>query len=259
MKTMLMTFLLAVTPLSAAIAQTCSKQSPAHTVALLELYTSEGCSSCPPADRTFGDLRASGAATGLGIDQLVPLAFHVDYWNDIGWKDVYSSRANTDRQQWLSNLANSRTIYTPEMFVAGKELRNWSGGIPAAVKRINTQPARADIGIVLGKPGTAGLPVEVSAHAAQGGNLYVALYENGIVSDVKAGENRGATLKHEYVVRQWIGPVALHDDTRTGKTAVQRSLPIPSDANARNLGVAAFVQGERGDVLQALALPLCGA
>ena len=261
MKTVLITLLLSLAPLSTAIAQACSKHSPPHTVALLELYTSEGCSSCPPADRALSKLRSggTGSAQGLGIDQVVPLSLHVDYWNDIGWKDVFSSRTYTDRQHWLSSLANSRTVYTPEMFVAGQELRNWSGAIANAVRRVNEQPARADIGITLGKIDSASLPVQITAQTRQGGKLYVALYENGLSTAVRAGENSGAVLHHDYVVRQWLGPIALSGKPGSEQAVVTRALAVPTGAATRQLGVAAFVQTDKGDVLQALALPLCGA
>ncbi len=261
MKTVLMTLLLCAAPLSAAIAQTCSKHSPAHTVALLELYTSEGCSSCPPADRALSQLRtaAGGSGPALGIDQVVPLSLHVDYWDYIGWKDVFSSKAYTERQRWLSNLANSRTIYTPEMFIAGQELRNWSGGIAGAVRRINQQPAKADIGINLGKLNGGSLSVEIAARTSEASKLYVALYENGLTSDVKAGENTGILLRHDYVVRQWLGPIALSAKSGAELVTVARALSVPAGAVPRDLGVAAFVQTDKGEVLQALALPLCSA
>lgn len=274
MKSLLLTTILCLAPMSLAIAQTCSKQSPKHTVALLELYTSEGCDSCPAADKFVSGLRDI-AISGLNADQLVPLSLHVDYWDYIGWKDVFAQRAFTDRQRWLSNLVNSRTIYTPEFFVGGRELRNWRGGVlgtgvgagivsaeggslPAAVKSVNAQPAKANIGITVGKLTGANLPVEVNATAAQGGKLYVALYENGLVSEVKAGENRGVTLRHDYVVRQLVGPLNLSGDAGANKVALSRGLTLPAGAVAKNLGVAAFVQSDSGEVLQALALPVCG-
>lgn len=239
----------------AALAQTCSGHSPAHTVALLELYTSEGCSSCPPADKFFSGLYGAG----LTARQVVPLALHVDYWDYIGWKDAYANPAFSERQRWLSALANRSTIYTPEMFIAGQELRGgvsvWRGGLPAAVKRINSRPAQAEIDIALGRPAAGRLPVTVRATAAQGGRLYLALVENGLVSAVRAGENRGATLHHDHVVRAWLGPFAL--TAGTGNAVFDRSIPLPPDAVPGNLSVAAFVQSERGQVLQAMALPLC--
>jgi hypothetical protein len=246
-----------LTPLSTAIAQTCSKQSPSHTVALLELYTSEGCSSCPPADKFVSNLRTAG----LLADQIVPLSLHVDYWDYIGWKDMFAKRIYTERQRWLSELANTRTIYTPEMFVSGKEMRDWAiswrGGIAGMVKRINALPAQADIGIVLRSITNGSLPVEIIAKAPAGSKLFVALYETDLISEVKAGENQGATLKHDYVVRDWSGPVALSSGGTGGRTAWSRAISLPVEAPRKNLGVAAFIQTDAGDVLQAISLPLC--
>jgi hypothetical protein len=261
MKTLFLTAMLCLAPFALA-APACSKHSPAHTVALLELYTSEGCDSCPAADKFVSGLR-NGSATGLNSDRLVPLSLHVDYWDYIGWKDSFAQHMFTERQRWLSNLANSRTVYTPEMFVAGQELRNWreglfGGGLEAAVKRVNDRPALADIGIMLGKLNGDGLPVEVKASAAQGGNLFVALYENGLSTEVKAGENRGVTLRHDYVVRNMIGPLPLSGDAKSGRAGLARVLAVPGGANAKNLGVAAFVQSDKGEILQAMAMSLCG-
>jgi hypothetical protein len=245
-----LTLLLA--PWTGVLAQACSKQSPAHTVALLELYTSEGCDSCPPADRFVSGLRSAG----LTAAQVVPLSLHVDYWDYIGWKDIFARPAFTQRQRWLAQLASSHTVYTPEIFISGRELRNWRNGVPAAVERINTMPAQASIKLNVGVPANGSLPIDVDVRAASGSKLFVALYENGLSSDVRAGENRGVTLRHDYVVRDWVGPVAVNAD---GKQTLPRVLSLPTDAAGKNLGVAAFVQDDKGAVLQALALPLCGS
>ena len=242
---------LMLAPWTGAAAQSCSKKSPAHTVALLELYTSEGCNSCPPADRFVSGLHASG----LGPEQVVPLSLHVDYWDHIGWKDPFANRLFTERQYWLSAQTRSRTVYTPEIFVAGQEVRNWRGSASDTIRRINARPARAQIGLETGKPSNGHVQVDVTASAGSDALLYVALYENGLSSDVRAGENRGVQLRHDYVVRDWIGPVAI--PSGGGKAALPRPLSVPAGAVSRNLGVAAFVQTPRGEVLQALALPLC--
>jgi len=251
-----------LTPASVAFAQTCSKQSPAHTVALLELYTSEGCSSCPPADRFVSGLHLGGGGsaapaslTGLTLEQVVPLSLHVDYWDYIGWKDRFAKRVFTERQRMLSVYAGSSTIYTPEIFVAGKELREWRSDLAANIRRVNARPAQATVGISLGKLSGGSLPVEVHANAAQGGKLYVALYQNDLVSEVNNGENRGVTLRHDYVVRDWVGPIAVQGN---GKADFSKTFLVSPAMGTKGLGVAAFVQTERGEVLQALALPLCG-
>lgn len=221
-------------------------------MALLELYTSEGCSSCPPADQFVAGLRAAG----VRADQAVPLSLHVDYWNDIGWKDPYSRAAFTERQRYLSELAGSRAVYTPEIFMAGRELRNWRDGVPAVVKRINDTPARANINIALGQAGAAGLPVTVSAATAagKGDTLFIALTESGVSSRVTAGENQGRTLRHDFVVREWLAPVALGRD---GTAAMSRVVPIPPGAVLKNLAISAFVQSDRGEVLQAFSQGVC--
>lgn len=246
------------TPVMAA--GSCAAHSPPHRVALLELYTSEGCSSCPPADQFVSGLRAAG----LAPDQAVLLSMHVDYWNYIGWTDRYSRAAYTERQHWLTELAGSRTIYTPEMYIAGQELRGgpdgWSRSVPATVQRINALPAQADISIALGQAGGAGLPVQVTASSARAGKLYVALVQSDLSSKVTAGENSGRTLHHDFVVREWLAPMSLAADGHGGKNAaaVTRTFLLPAGASVDKLGVSAFVQTEQGEVLQALTLPACG-
>jgi hypothetical protein len=242
-----------MTPLSAPMAQqTCSKQSPAHTVALVELYTSEGCSSCPPADKAVSALRQAAAQ-----DLVVPLSMHVDYWDYIGWTDRFAKPEFTLRQYHLADEANSRAVYTPEIFLGTRELRSWSGSLDANISDVNRKPARASISIDASMPASGKLPVMVKTHSAQGGKLFIALYENGLSSNVKAGENSGVVLRHDFVVRDWLGPIALPSDGPGGNNAVARSLTVPVGVSAQHLGVAAFVQDAHGDVLQALALPLC--
>lgn len=233
-------------------AGSCSLQSPAYRIALLELYTSEGCSSCPPADQYVSGLRGDG----LAPLQAVLLSEHVDYWNYIGWKDPYSSKTFTDRQRWLSDLAGSRTIYTPEIFIGGKEQRGWPRGVADTVKRINGMAAQADITITLGAATAGGLPVQVKATSVRDGKLYIALVENGLASQVAAGENSGRLLRHDFVVREWLAPVSLS----SGAAAVSRTLALPAGAGVvpGKLGISAFVQTDKGEVLQALALPFCG-
>lgn len=253
MKTLLISAMISLMPWISVGAQTCARQSPAHTVALMELYTSEGCSSCPPADRYVSNLRRD-AGSGLDLDHVIPLSLHVDYWDYIGWKDVYAKSDFTKRQQWLSTLANSSTVYTPEVFLGGKELRSWSNGLQSAVAKVNAIPARANIGLSATNTGKS-LQVQLTAQAAQDSRVWLALYQNDISSVIKAGENGGATLHHDYVVREWVNPASLSASNKNA--SVTQTFNIPAGVDPRSLGVVALVQSERGEVLQALALPLC--
>ena len=238
---------------AAALAAQCAKQSPAHAVALVELYTSEGCDSCPPADRWLSQLRQPG-----GGESVVALSLHVDYWDRLGWPDRFASRRFTERQQMLSRDGGTSFVYTPGVFLNLRELRGWRSpsGFHAALKQINARPAGADIRIELDRASPGNLLVkadfktgsEASAGRAQ---AFVALYENRLSTDVRAGENRGATLRHDYVVREWFGPLEVG-----GATQFKKAIVLERAWKAKDLGVAAFVQAG-SELLQATALDVC--
>ncbi|QCP49166.1 DUF1223 domain-containing protein [Trinickia violacea] len=258
----------------------CSAHSPAHRVALVELYSSEGCSSCPPADRWLSQLH--GGSPGADI---VPLELHVDYWNRLGWTDRFSQHRFTERQENLAAFAGGHLIYTPEVFVAGRELRDWGASdFDGRLRELAAQPAQADVAIRLAPvtPGAAsqaggasgagsgaaaavnpqGLGVDAQFTARSTAprtlNAYVAVYENQLSSQVDAGENHGATLHHDRVVRAWLGPVPLVG----GVARIRRNVVVAADASDTaspgRFGVAAFIEdAATGDVLQAADLPAC--
>lgn len=244
--------------MSSSAAMMCESKSPAHTVALVELFTSEGCSSCPPADRWLQSLPRQG----LGFDKLVPLALHVGYWDYIGWKDPYAQAQFTERQREYARLRQASNVYTPQIVLNGDDFRGW-GDAPLArtLGALATRPAGAAIELDASAVGSA---VRIRANAqlrpatdpalptrpATGApSLHLALFEMGLKSQVMRGENSGSTLAHDFVVRQWQGPIALSQ----GKASVSDILTLAAPSNGRSLGVAAFVQNERGDVLQATA------
>lgn len=238
--------------MAAPSAAQCTKQSPPHAVALLELYTSEGCNSCPPADRWLSRI----AREGPGADNVVPLAFHVDYWDRLGWKDRFAAARFSERQYALARQAGSRAVYTPGVFFNFQEFRGWgSGRFNDALRAINAKPARADIRLELDTPSPAQLAIKAdfALKTPNKGQAFVALYENRLSTEVKAGENRGVTLRHDYVVREWVGPIEVK-----GAAELRRTLALERDWKPQDLGVAAFVQDAAGgEVLQATALPLC--
>jgi hypothetical protein len=246
-------FLLAAPPVLAA---SCTAQSGPRTAALVELYTSEGCSSCPPADRWLSGL----AAQGFSPDRVVPLALHVDYWDYIGWKDPYAQREFSQRQRKLTRLQRQALVYTPQVMLQGRDFRGW--GSPAfaqEVGRINARPAQARIGLEIRSLTRDAVEIavtaELAAPPAHEPALYVAAFQNRLQSEVMAGENRGRTLPHDYVVLQWLGPYAFEGSRPLARTL---KLPLVPRAVPADSGVAAFVQNRRtGEVVQALMRPGC--
>ena len=256
---MRMRFLLLACALALAVdaaAAQCRAQSSGSTVALVELYTSEGCDSCPPADRWLSSLGQRGYAP----DRVVPIALHVDYWDYIGWKDPYAKQAFSARQRKMASLARAAMVYTPQVLLQGRDFRRWgSGAFEQEVAKINAQPAKARISILLDRRGAEAFAVEavaelLEARRAEDAALYLGAYENKLVSQVKAGENRGKTLAHDYVVLQWAGPFGFQ-----GRRAEARqALPLLPKAVPAHSGIVAFVQDRAsGEVLQALMLPAC--
>lgn len=240
-----------------AAPQTCSARSDSHTAALVELYTSEGCDSCPPADHWLGSLFARGYTP----QQVVPLALHVDYWDYIGWKDPYAKREFASRQYKLAKMGRAPFVYTPQVLLQGRDFRHWStGDFDAAVARINAAAPRANLELAIRSLRRDAADIELSAELldparAKRAAVYVAAYENRLASEVAAGENRGKRLEHDFVVREWLGPISFGATTRL---AEKRSLPLLPNADPRHSGVAAFVQDRgTGEVLQALMLPAC--
>src|SRR5437870_929713 len=121
-----------------ASAAECIARSGPGTAALVELYTSEGCSSCPPADRWL-----SALGQRFGRDRVVALSLHVDYWDYLGWKDPYAQRQFALRQRKLSQLQRVALVYTPQVVLQGRDFPSWrASAFDAALDAINAQPAR---------------------------------------------------------------------------------------------------------------------
>jgi len=232
----------------------CRATSPDHQVALIELYTSEGCDSCPPADRWLSSLRQSADA-----DHAVALAFHVDYWDRLGWRDRFGSAAFTARQREQSTRQHTAFIYTPQILLQGADFSWRSGRQAAAVAAINARAPRARVELKAAPVERDAAAVDVRVRIAAPGDrihaaIAVALVQDGLASDVKAGENAGKRLTHDYVVRQWRTEPARFD--ANGEAAQHVELPLPVDAGP--LSVVAFAEdASTGRVLQAVTLPLC--
>ena len=165
-------------------AGSCNASSTATPPAVVELYTSEGCSSCPPADKW--------ASTLKGRSDVLALAFHVNYWDQLGWPDRFANAANTERQHVLQRAAGASHVYTPQVVLNGRDLRSWSN---ASLQRL---PASA-ISVALVREGNS-VRATVGAAASQRLAGFWAVLEDGHSSRVKSGENAGETLAHDHVV-----------------------------------------------------------
>ena len=169
-------------------------QSPQFKTTLVELYTSEGCSSCPPADRWVSGLKKN---KGLW-ESLIPVTFHVDYWNYLGWRDRYAQALFSHRQRTHQADGNSRAVYTPGFIVDGKE---WRGFF---IRRSLSEPTGENVGILSGHLDLSRNYFEVSfvpiSSFSKLLTLHIAWLGMDVSSSVISGENAGKQLRHDFVV-----------------------------------------------------------
>lgn len=176
---------------SRASAETISFSSGHKRITVVELFTSQGCSSCPPAERWLNDFKSSP----MLWRELVPLAWHVDYWNHLGWRDTFALAEYSHRQYRYKEDGNIRTVYTPAVIVNGKEWRRWLAGYPPP-----GEPERT--GCLELKLNGERLAATYRADAAptQAYRLSIAVLGNDLHIGIAAGENRGRELAQEFVV-----------------------------------------------------------
>lgn len=234
--------------------------SPASPV-VVELFTSEGCSSCPPADAFLAKLVQQGPAHNLHI---VALEEHVDYWDDQGWRDPFSSHNWTTRQDAYAGVLGNKNPYTPQLVVDGSV--ECSGDQPQrAVQAILKDSSEAKTSVTLsqgatGKPGSENFSVQIGklTPTAKGGGaeVWLAITETGLHSSVTRGENAGHELSHAAVVRSMrkIGEAKPDRDVAFSGDA---SIPIRNEWKLENLKAVAFVQEKNSlRILGAAEIPL---
>ena len=216
--------------------------------AVVELYTSEGCSSCPRADRWLEKL----VTTPQQDLDLLALAFHVDYWDYLGWKDRFSNADYTKRQRVLGANNRQRTIYTPEFFVNGKEARG-SGNILKKIQQTNQQPAPLTLQLTVSRDQSElVVAVQTPSEFDNGEPIHhrYLVYENNLSTDVKRGENSGKVLHHEQVVRYMSPAQSLQSEN-------QHRIAIDPAWQAENVGVAVLVTSVGANrYLQAVHTPV---
>jgi hypothetical protein len=221
-----------------------SSAPPEDTPVVLELFTSEGCSSCPPADELLS--RIGALTTGV-----IPLAYHVDYWDSLGWSDPFSSGQWTARQVVYVRAMQLSGSYTPQIVIDGR----WQcvGSDPNAIARaIAAARATPPPGLVTVRAvpaaGSHKLNVSLSARMVRraGDNsliVLVAIYENGLMAKIDAGENRGHRVRYDYTVRKIIPAFELN---AAEGSSLENEISVELDPSWKldHLGVAAFIQDE---------------
>jgi hypothetical protein len=192
MKALVLSVVCATLPLTMSLAAESRFESGPEQTALVELYTSEGCSSCPPAESWLSRLKEN---PGLW-KKFVPIAFHVDYWDRLGWRDRFASKQWTGRQSRYAALWQSGSVYTPALVLNGAELRNWSSA------NLTSASDKAAGVLITKTSDEKSFTIEFRPPNGASGtwDAYLALLGSGISSNVRAGENRGRQLEHDFVV-----------------------------------------------------------
>jgi len=212
-----------------------------YQTAVLEFFTSEGCSSCPPADRWINQL------VQIPLQELdtLTLAFHVDYWDYIGWKDKFASPAYTNRQRHLARLNKQNSVYTPEFFVNGIEARG-TRSVIEKIQTANRTLSTVDLELSLQQEkNTILLHLSSEFDPELNQQVRFVVFENQLSSKVKQGENAGNELHHQRVVR-FLGPkIVLQPE-------ITHSIKVNPQWNLKELGVGALIQSVDGDYIQAI-------
>jgi hypothetical protein len=235
---------LTLTMTNAVAADDCDVRSGNRVTPLIELYTSEGCSSCPPADRWLSREVRDGA------HQANWLAFHVDYWDELGWPDRFASPRHTERQRQRVNAAGQSTVYTPQVMIGPQVQTTWRAA-PAVARALDAERGAAQAGLALQLGRNAkGRQLRIGAvRSGQAGataQVWLAQTIDGLKTDVRSGENGGVILNHDRVVTKLWGPWPL------GATPLAKAIDVELGQGA--WGLTAFVQDASGKVLQSLRL-----
>ncbi len=211
-----------------------STEADFKNIAVLELFTSQGCSSCPPADKLFG--------TYISKENIIALSFHVDYWNRLGWKDPFSSKEYSQRQYNYSSTLNAG-IYTPQLVINGQSemIGSDENKISNTLKKTQSQQPVAELCIKNIKPENGKASISFDASGNTGNSvLNIAIVQKKITTDIKAGENGGVTLTNYNVVRNF----KTIQQFKNGDNTCDINIPPGIDLN--NISVVLFLQ-EKGD------------
>jgi len=217
-----------------------------RTPVLVELFTSQGCSSCPPADELLIRLDEQQSVAGALV---IPLSEHVDYWNGLGWRDPFSAPTFTQRQREYGDALDTRAVYTPQMVVDGRmefvgsqrEIAQQAIARAAAVPKAEIALVRTDSG---GNPVTVEVTVSgVSRLGALGAaDLWLAVTEEGLATDVRRGENAHRRLRHAAVVRRLEQIETTLPTPIPDRLTAAAQVALEPEWQVRSLRLVAFLQ-----------------
>lgn len=219
--------------------------NPSKGFAVVELFTSEGCSSCPPADELVARIQKENTDKSVYI-----LAFHVDYWNKLGWKDVFSNTLYSKRQYQYAQWLKLSSVYTPQIVVNGS--KEFVGSEEAALRSAVTSGLQhtAAARLILKEPKVShdNISIQYDVEGISGQNSVVlALIEKSAETNVKRGENGGHILRHVQIVRN------LEIQDLDGKKSNTIHIDIPEGLNRQNLEMIAFLQSKNNGEIKAAA------
>jgi hypothetical protein len=226
-----------------------SPQAAQRKSVVVELFTSEGCSSCPPADELLARFQGNHPANGA---EIIPLGFHVDYWNYQGWQDRFSAHTYTQRQETYAARFRLGSPYTPQMVVDGQSefAGNDSRRAQQAIAEAATQPQTAEIQLSWTQGDKLVVHATATGSASQA-DVLLAVTEDNLSSNVGAGENQGRVLHHAAVVRDLRRLGQLRDGQFQGELAIKAG----KDWKTKDLRVIAFVQSkDAGPILGATSV-----
>jgi hypothetical protein len=239
-----------------------TKPADKRTPIVVELFTSEGCSSCPPADEVLARLERTQPVEGA---EIIALGEHVDYWNYIGWADPFSSPAFSERQRGYAEAFGRDGAYTPQMVVDGRAEfvgSNWNRAV-AAITEAARAP-KADVQITLSRKTAGAVSLQARAGplpAVTGGDtvdLLLAVTESNLSSNVSRGENAGRRLNHRTVVRQ-LGLIGSAEAKQDASFSAETTVTMAKGWKPENLRAVAFLQERKSRrVIGARAAPLAG-
>ena len=226
-------------------------RAPARTPVVVELFTSEGCSDCPPADTLLRALESEQPIPGV---EVIPLGFHVDYWNELGWRDRFSMHDFTLRQEMYVERMKLEGPYTPQMVFDGKlqAVGNDTASVrKALMQRAGAGNPKASVSVKTAWLGALDVNVQ---DAPKDADVMVAITEGDLSTKVPAGENRGRELHHAAVVRVLNRVGSTHDGAFSGQIRV----PLNKSWHSENLRAVIFVQSRSGEIAGAASVSLAG-